>query len=204
MVKLKGLSELMAAKRSKNPANRVGKKPDMLMILRRAREAAGLTQEQVCRAVGLTQSTYSRFELGQAELEVSELFKLKEFLDKQERKVGYLSDLLSRSPRQTSGKLTEQIAEELEEEYSRREAIEWDRQLDEELPALRKKLEHYERLLDRDSDVFRDYEAKEQLMRAENEKLRTENAELKKQIAAADKELAKLNGAVKKKTKKLN
>ena len=142
------------------------------MILRQTRKAAGLTQEEVSRAVGLTQSTYSRFELGQAELDVSELFKLKEFLDKQERTKGTLGYLMGLSPRQTCEKLTEQIAKELEEKYLQREAAELDRQVDVELPALRKKLEHYERLLDRDSQVIRD--------------LMAENDELKKKIRSSN------------------
>jgi transcriptional regulator with XRE-family HTH domain len=140
--------------------SRVGKPPNLAAVFRRAREVAGLKQEDVVAAVpGLTQSTYSRFELGQANLDVTEIFKIKAFLDGRERKrAGGLLTLASLARADSSwlspgvstkpkGKLTEEIAKELEEEHAHIEAQELDRQLDEELPALREKVSELARLL---------------------------------------------------------
>jgi len=179
--------------------------PSIREVFRRARTRAGLKQEEVAAAVpGLTQSTYSRFELGQADLDVSEIFKIKEFLDKQEYKkagaVMSLRDLMARpvqpgaladsavsglpltfpgGPPMWSGKLTEVVAKELEDEYALKEAVEMDRQLDVELPALRKKLEQYERIFNRDTELIRSLKVEANKVPA----LESENAELKTQIA---------------------
>jgi transcriptional regulator with XRE-family HTH domain len=127
--------------------SRVGKEPDLAAVFRRAREVAGLKQEDVAAAVsGLTQSTYSRFELGQADLSVEQIFEIKAFLDgKESKRVGggvslaslaWAGPLPSSGPK-TKGKLTEEIAKQLSDEFYSKQAAELDRQLDEELPALR-------------------------------------------------------------------
>jgi transcriptional regulator with XRE-family HTH domain len=133
--------------------SRVGEPPNLGDVFRRAREAAGLKQEDVIAVVpGVSQSTYSRFELGQANLDVTEIFKIKEFLDSKERTrasgrmslwaltMGRPNPLSTASPSVRKGKLTEEIAKELADEYECKETKELDRQLDEELPELRVKV----------------------------------------------------------------
>jgi len=119
---------------------------DIPKLFRRTREAAGLKQEDVVAAVpGLTQSTYSRFELGQADLDVTVIFNIKDFLDKHSRrKVGgglvSLQSLAGLPSAPSHLKLTEQIAWEMESEAWRKEAREIDRQSDIEVYAGLKRL----------------------------------------------------------------
>ena len=143
--------------------NAEAKSPSIREVFRRARMRAGLKQEDVTAEVpGLTQSTYSRFELGQAELDVADIFKIKDFLDKQVyRKAGAITSLaglmIPLGP--WSGKLTDAVTKELEVEYAQKAAAELDRLVENELPELRKKITYYERLLDRDAELIRSLNA---------------------------------------------
>jgi transcriptional regulator with XRE-family HTH domain len=105
------------------------KKPVLVRdVFRRARQAAGLTQQELADKVGIPSLTVSRFENGTTggQLDIATITRIERVLDKQPRKflsIGALMPPSGAAP--FTGTLTEQIAQELalEEEAEERRLL---------------------------------------------------------------------------------
>lgn len=127
-------------------------------FIRRMRQGARVSQQEISAKFGIPQSTYSRFESGEGDLAMSVILKIKEHLDAIGPKWGRLvslNSLLSANPTPEPAdprKLSEIVADQLEDRYKTqmrlyerrqheedmREAKELDEIVDEKYPALKK------------------------------------------------------------------
>jgi transcriptional regulator with XRE-family HTH domain len=173
-------------------------------IIRRSREAAGVTQDELRAVAGIAKGTYSRFENGEAELSVPVLMQLCAFLDPKPVKflpvtqsgalVYYdMTDLIRFPQVPQGGKLTEHIAKQLEA----RQEKEWAAHVEREEPArkleLRAKGANFEALTEGRKarrraqggllGRYRELEAKNKTLREAFEGLAEEVAGLKAQLA---------------------